>query len=303
MVGRLPRFALAALLAAAPAAAGPVASWSGEETWELRGGWEASGSGAVEERDPDARARDLSLGLARTFESGATASLGTSLSEDPDAEFRTLGAELGAEAPLGPASLSLGLTANAHRADVVQPQRVVRRRRRTVVEPAVTERLRLWEFHPSATLFLPLFGGAVTPSFYSGRTFFSTDPAALSERIWELESAPRAEGVAGHVDGLQSHDAEAAVDLELPAGFSVRGAWGGDRAAVDRSWTAHRAVTLALDVEEDLGLSVDWDRSIAYGERTDSWSASLSWSFGGPPEDDEDDGEDEDGEDEDAEES
>lgn len=281
------RLALVALLFAGPASAAEIASvvWTGEDSWEMGEGWEASGAGEFSE-DPDARTRSVTLGLARSYESGASASFGTTLSEDPDAELRTFGAELGAEAPLGPASLALGLTANAHRSDVVQPERVIRRRRRTVIEPAITERLRLWELHPNATLSLPLFGGMLTPSFYTGRTFFSTDPAALSEKIGELES-PRAELVAGHVDSFQSHDAEVAIDVELPAGFSVRGAWGGQRAAVDGSWTANRAVTLGLEVSEDLGVSTDWTRSIAYGERSDSWTANLNWSFGGPPAEDE----------------
>ncbi|TBR24525.1 hypothetical protein EPO15_03890 [bacterium] len=284
-MARLPWLALTALLAAAPAAA--QASWSGEETWDLGEGWEASGSGTVEEVDPDSRSRDLSLGLTRTFEGGATTSLGTTLSEDPAAEVSVLGAELGAEAPLGPASLSLGLTASAHRAQVVQPERIIRRRRRTVVEPSVTERLRLWEFHPSATVSLPLFEGMVTPSFYAGRTFFSADPASVSERIWELESAPRAEEVAGHVDGLLSEDRELALDVELPAGLSARGAAGAERNAVDGSWSSSRSVELTLDLEP-LELSAGWSRAQSYGERSDSWTGGLTWSFGGPPDDEED---------------
>lgn len=292
------RLALAALLLAGPSSAAELAVWTGEESWEMGEGWEASGAGEFSE-DPDARTRSVTLGLARSYESGASASLGTTLSEDPDAELRTFGAELGAEAPLGPASLAFGLTANAHRSDVVQPERIVRRRRRTIIEPAITERLRLWEFHPSATVSLPLFGGLLTPSFYTGRTFFSTDPVALSEKIGELE-APRAELVVGHVDSFQSHDAEVALDVELPAGFSVRGAWGGQRTAVDGSWTASRAITLGLDVSEDLGVSTDWNRSIAYGERSDSWTANLNWSFGGPPAGDDEDSEDGDEMDDDA---
>lgn len=289
------RYALVTLLLAGPTAAeNTPAAWTGEQTWEMGEGWEASGSGEVAETDPESRSRTLTLGMVRNFESGATTSLGTTLSDDPAAELRTLGADLGAEAPLGPLSLSVGLTANAHRSDVVQPERVVRLRRRTVIEPAVTERLRLWEFHPSATVSLPLFGGAITPSFYTGRTFFSSDPATLSERIGELD-APRAEQVAGHIDGFQSHDGEVALDVALPAGFSVRGAWGGTRGAVDGAWTASRAVTLGLDVSEDLGVSTDWNRSIAYGERTDSWTARLNWSFGGPPADEDEDGVAEDG--------
>lgn len=289
--------ALALLLLAGPAAA-DVGRWEGEEAWELGEGWEASGAGAVEERDPEARGRTLTLGLTRTFESGAAASVGTTLSEDPDAELRTFGAELGAEAPVGPASLALGLTANAHRSDVVQPERVVRRRRRTVVEPAVTQRLRLTELHPSATLSLPLFGGAVTPSVYAGRTYFNADPAALSERIWELENAPRAERVAGHVDGLLSEDREVAVDVELPAGLSARGAAGAERNAVDGSWSASRSVELtwALGAVE---LSAGWDRALAYGERSDSWRGGLAWSFGGPEDEEDEDGDDGEGDEED----
>ncbi|TPW21693.1 MAG: hypothetical protein FD126_436, partial [Elusimicrobia bacterium] len=140
------RLALAAFLLTAPAAAeGTPAAWTGEGSWEMGEGWEASGSGEVAETDPESRSRTLTLGLSRSFSSGVTTSLGTTLSEDPAAELRTLGAEVGAEAPLGPASVALGVTAASHRSDVVQPERVVRRRRRTVVEPAVTERLRLWE--------------------------------------------------------------------------------------------------------------------------------------------------------------
>lgn len=288
------RSALAALLFSVPAAAeAEPASWAGEESWETGGGWEASASGEVAETDPEARSRTLTLGLSRSYENGATASLGTTLSEDPDAGLRTFGAELGAEAPLGPASLSLGLTANAHRSDVVQPERVVRRRRRTVVEPAVTERLRLTELHPSVAVSLPLFGGAVTPSVYAGRTYFNADPAAVSEKIWELENAPRAERVAGHVDGLLSEDREAAVDVELPAGLSARGAAGAERNAVDGSWTASRSLELALSLDA-WELTAGWNRTLAYGERADSWTAGLSLAFGGPPdESDEEDDEDE----------
>lgn len=287
----LARLLLAALLVLAPAAAGAPASWEGEEAWELGEGWEASGSGSVAETDPEAPSRDLSLGVSRSFESGVTASLGTTLSEDPAAQLRAMGAELGAEAPVGPASLALGLTANSYRSDVVQPERVIRRRRRTVVEPAVTERLRLWEFHPSAMVSLPLFGGAVTPSIYAGRTYFNVDPAVLSERIWELEDAPRGERVAGHVDGLVSEDREVAVDVELPAGFSARGAAGMERTAVDGTWSARRSLelSLALDVFE---LTAGWDRSLSYGERADTWTAGLHLPFGGPG----DDGDDEDSE-------
>lgn len=292
--------ALAVLLFAGPAAAeNTPAAWIGEETWELGEGWEVSGSGEVSETDPESLSRTLTLGLVRNFENGATTSLGTTLSEDPAAQLRTVGADLGAEAPLGPLSLSVGLTANSYRSDVVQPERVIRRRRRIEIQPAVTERLRVWEFHPNATVSLPLFGGAVTPSFYTGRTFFSSDPASLSERIWELD-APRAERVAGTVDGFQSHDGEVALDVALPAGFSVRGAWGGTRGAVDGAWTASRDVSVSLDVSEDLSLSTEWNRSIAYGERSDSWNAGVSWSFGGPP-DDEDDDEGEDEEEDEAE--
>lgn len=284
----LPRSAWLTLLLAVSVSAADQAV---EGAWEPAPGWEASGSGEVAETDPDSRSRTLTLGLSRSYESGATASLGTTVAEDPAAELRTVGAELGAEAPLGPVSLSLGLTANAHRADVVQPERVIRRRRRTVVEPAVTERLRLWEFHPSASVSVPLLGGAVTPSFYAGRTFFNVDPAVLSERIWELENAPRAERVAGHVDALISEDREVAVDVELPAGLSARGAAGAERAAVDGSWSASRSLELSLDLDP-LELTAGWDRSLSYGERTDTWTAGLTLSFGGPG----DDGDDEDAE-------
>lgn len=285
------RRALAALLLASSAAAGGTpSSWTGEESWEMGGCWEASGSGEVVETNPDSRSRTLSLGLARTFENGATTSLGTTISEDPAAELRTLGAELSAEAPLGPVSVSVDLTANSYRADVVQPARTERRRRTTVTFPSVTERMRLWEFHPSATLSLPLLGGAVTPSFSTGRSFFTEDPAVLSERLSELEFAPRAEQVAGHVDGFLSHDGEFVLDMELPAGFSVRGALGAERAAADGAWTKSRSLALSLDLGR-LGLSAQWNRSLSYGERSDSWTGGLNWSFGGPP--DEDDEEDE----------
>lgn len=259
----------------------------------MAGGWEVSGSGEVAERDPEARSRTLTLGLTRTFAGGATTSLGTTLSEDPAAEVRTLGAALDAEAPLGPATLALGLAANSHRADVVQPERKVRRRRRTVTFPAVTERLRLWEFHPNATVSLPLFDGLVTPSFYTGRTFFSTDPAAVSERIGELEFAPRAEAVASHVDGLLSHDGELALDVELPAGLALRGAAGAERSAADGAWSSSRSLELTLALGR-LEFSAGWGRTTSYGERADSWTGGLTWSFGGPAdEDDEADDEDE----------
>lgn len=296
------RLALLVLLSASPVAAQTslagafipgdgVRAWEGEEAWEVGGGWEASGSGEVSETDPDARSRSLTLGLTRTYESGATASLGTSLSEDPAAELRTLGAELGAEAPLGPMSLSVDLAANSYRADVVQPERVVRRRRRTVVIPSVTERMRLWELHPSATVSLPLLGGLLTPSFSTGRSFFSEDPAAVAERLYELESAPRAEEVAGQVEGFASHDGELALDVTLPAGLSLRGAAGAERTAADGAWSASRSVELAFE-SGPLELTAGWDRSLSYGERTDTWTAGLTLSFGGPG----DDGDDEDAE-------
>lgn len=293
------RLALAALLLAGPAAAeGTPAAWAGDEAWEMDEGWEVSGSGEVAETDPEALSRTLTLGLTRSFPSGATASLGTTLSEDPAAQLRTLGAELGAEAPLGPASLALGLTALTHRADVVQPERIVRRRRRTVVEPAVTERLRLWEFHPSATVSLPLFGGAVTPSFYAGRTFYNVDPAVLSERIWELERAPRAERVAGHVDSLLSEDREVAVDVELPAGLWARAAAGEERTAVDGTWSASRSLELSLALDA-LEITAGWNRSLSYGERADAWTAGLHLPFGGPADDEEEEGDALESEDED----
>lgn len=265
-----------------------VRAWAGEETWELGEGWEASGSGEVSETDPDARSRSLTLGLTRTYESGATATLGTSLSDDPAAQMRTLGADVGAEAPLGPLTVSVDLAASSYRSDVTQPERIVRRRRRTVVEPSVTERMRLWEFHPSATVSLPLWGGMLTPSFSTGRSFFSEDPASLSERLWALESAPRAEEVAGQVDSFASHDGELALDVALPAGLSLRGAVGAERTAVDGAWSGSRSVELSYETGP-VELTAGWSRALSYGERADSWTGGLKWSFGGPPDDEEDD--------------
>ena len=306
---------LAALLAAAPAAAqdrvkGTASfgdgyrSWGGEGTWDLGepGGWELYGSGEAARSEPASRSRSLSLGAQHSISDESQAYGGLSFWEDPDAEFRSVGIDAGAEVPLGPLSVSVDFSANRYVSDVVQEARTVQRRRRAVTLPPVTERLRLWEFHPNATVSLPLFEGKVTPSLYGGRTFYTSNPVAVYDRIGDLEFARNSERVADHVGGFQSHDAEAALDLELPFGLGLRAGLGAERMVLDGEWTTNRSLSLSKSLGP-ASVSADWNRSVSYGERWDMWTLGLEWKFGAsyddeePEEADGDEEQDEDGED------
>ena len=268
-------------------------SWSLDANFEPSEGWETYAAGEASEGDLG-RSSSFSAGARRALWKDAKVSLGAARWEDPDAKMTSLGPEFGLDTPLGPFEASFGCELAFYRSDVFQPPRAERRRRRTVVHPAQTERVHMSQWHPSATLSLPLWGGALTPSVYAGRAFYSRDPAEVVEKVGELEFARNAELVADHVGGFLSHDAEAALDAELPGGVSARMGLGAERSATDAAWTMSQSASLSATVAEVVDLSLEWNRSRSYGERQDTWSLGAGVRFGGSAkDDDEDDGDDE----------